>query len=382
MLTTTRHAGLALAAIFTLCLALTADAKEQPACAATSDSVRRTVEAGIEKGYCSGAVVLAGKPDRILIHQAFGHSQLLPEKIPMRKDAVFDLASITKPVATATACAVCVDDGSVNLDRPARHYLPDLADKGAEPVTVRQLGMHTSGFDNTKFSPPYRGDAMLRAMLAASPRDVPGSRYQYSCLNFILLGLLVEDVSRQPFASFCEDRIFGPLGMQDTVFGPVPASEEVVAMGGTVGQISDAQARLTGRPVGNAGLFSTVADLARFCQMMLGEGKLGDARIISTSIVQEITRDSSAEQVGRGFGWDLRPEGRPRGLSDATYYHTGWTGQSMWIDPKLKLYVIVLTNRNHPKERPALYEEAKRFRIRIAESVLEHVGSAPRTDLE
>jgi serine-type D-Ala-D-Ala carboxypeptidase len=218
--------------------------------------------------------------------------------------------------------------------------------------------------------------------LAASPRDVPGPGYQYSCLNFILLGLLVEDVTQQPLAAFCEDRIFGPLEMGDTRFGPVPASEEVVAMGGTVGQISDAQARLAGKPVGNAGLFSTAPDLARFCQMMLGEGKLGDSRVLSKSIVQKITRDSSAAQVGRGFGWDLRPEGRPRGLSGTTYYHTGWTGQSMWIDPGLELYVIVLTNRNHPEEKPTLYDDAKRFRIRVAESVLDQVGSGRRTDPE
>ena len=170
--------------------------------------------------------------------------------------------------------------------------------------------------------------------------------------------------------------------MENTFFGPVPASEEIVAMGGAVGQISDTQARLAGKPIGNAGLFSTATDLARFCQMMLGEGKRGSVRILSKSIVQEITHDSSVEQVGRGFGWDVSAKGRPRGLSDATYHHTGWTGQSMWIDPKLKVYVIVLTNRNHPKERPSLYEKAKRFRIRVAEAVLDHVGPGCRTDPE
>jgi CubicO group peptidase (beta-lactamase class C family) len=377
-----RHTNWALAAALIFCLGLNAAAKEESTLAPTSESVRKTVETGIEKGYFAGAVVLAGRQDQILLHEAFGNSQVLPKKIPMQKDAVFDLASVTKVVATTTACAVCIDEGLVDLDRPARQYLPGLNGEGAERVKVRQLGMHTSGFDNKKFAPDVRGDAMLRAMQAASPHDPPGSRYQYSCPNFILLSLLVEDVTKQPFSAFCKDRIFGPLGMKDTRFGPVPAREQVVAMKGPVGQISDAQARLAGKPVGNAGLFSTAADLARFCQMMLGEGELGHARVLSRSVVEEITHEPSTSHVGRGFGWDLRPEGRPRGLSNATYYHTGWTGQSMWIDPEQKLYVIVLTNRNHPKERPSLYDDAKRFRIRIAESALDQVGSGRRTDPE
>lgn len=345
-------------------------------------AVRRTVEKGIQEGYYAGAVVLAGRSDRILMHEAFGHAQLQPAQIPMRKDSIFDLASVTKVVATATACAVCVDEGLVDLDKPARQYLSDLSGKGVELVTVRQLGSHTSGFDNTKFTPRYQGDAMLSAMLAASPHDPPGSRFQYSCLNFILLSMLVEEAAKQPFSTFCENRIFSPLGMKDTRFGPVPPGRRVVAMKEKTGQISDMQARLAGKPVGNAGLFSTAADLARFCRMMLGEGKLGDTRILSQSIVQKITHDASASKVGRGFGWDLRPEGRPRGLSDATYYHTGWTGQSLWIDPKSDLYVIVLTNRNHPKEKPSLYDKAKQFRIHIAEVVLNELGSGLSTDPE
>ena len=374
------HTSLTMSVVVALCLGIVAYAEGQSTRCTASDSVRSTVEAGIEKGYFAGAVVLAGRQDQVLIHEAFGHAQVLPEKAPMEKDAVFDLASVTKVVATATACAVCVDEGLVDLDRPVRQYLSGLVGKGTEQVTVRQLGMHTSGFGNKKFAPEYRGDAMLRAMLAVSPHDEPGSRYQYSCLNFILLSLLVEDVTGQPFSAFCENRTFGPLGMKDTRFGPVPVSERVVAMKEDIGQISDMQARVAGKPVGNAGLFSTAADLARFCQMMLGEGELGDARIMSRSVVQEITHEPSTSHVGRGFGWDLRPEGRPRGLSDATYYHTGWTGQSMWIDPEQERYVIVLTNRNHPKERPSLYNDAKRFRIRIAESVLDHVVAERLTD--
>lgn len=339
--------------------------------AAGLEQLAGVVEAGIEEGYCKGAVVLAGKPDEVLLHEAFGHARVEPEQVLMRKDSVFDLASVTKVAATATACAVCVDKGLVNLDRPLHEYLPETSGQGVERVTVRQLGAHTSGFDNRKFSPKYRGDEMIQAMLAASPCREPGSRYEYSCLNFILLGLMVERVSGKSLAEFCRHCIFQPLGMNDTRFGPVPDSPRLV--GNSVkepGQISDGQARLAGRPVGNAGLFSTAADLARFCRMMLDGGRSGEVRVLSDAVITGTTRRSPAAVSARGFGWDLEPEGRPEGLSNATYYHTGWTGQSMWIDPGTKRYVIVLSNRDHPMSVGALYAGAKRFRARVAEAAL------------
>ncbi len=344
----------------------------------TAEQVGRVVEAGIKNGYYSGAVVMAGRPGRVLLHEAFGHARVVPKRIPMCKDSVFDLASVTKVVAATTACAVCVDDGLIDLDQPIRRYLPQLSGKEIERVTLRQVGAHTSGLGNNKFCTQHKGEAMLRAMLAASPRHEPGSRFGYSCLNFILLSLMVEEVTKEPFGRFCQDRIFRPMGMSHTRFGPVADSELIV--GNSVkrpGQISDGQARAAGRPVGNAGLFSNATDLARFCQMMLGEGRLGDVRILSKAVIDDITRRSPAATSGRGFGWDLEPGGRPKGLSDATYYHTGWTGQSIWIDPRSKLYVIVLTNRDHeltntanPKNVASLYNAAKRFRVRVAEAVL------------
>ncbi len=366
-----KYVGMGLCMTLGLCPGFAAEGQETQARSSAAEQVRRTVETGIEKGYYSGAVVLAGREDRILLHKAFGHARVSPKKVRMRADSIFDLASVTKAVATATACAVCKDEGLVDLERPVGEYLANLTGKGTAGITLWRLGSHTSGLDNRKFSSSHRGEAMLGAMLGASPVREPGTRYEYSCLNLILLGLLVEEVSGQPLDTFCEERIFGPLGMGDTVFGPVPASERVVATSGPLGEINDTQARLAGRAVGNAGLFSTATDLSRFCRMMLGEGRLGDVRVLSTAVVQEITHQHSTINVERGFGWDLRPEGRPRGLSGATYYHTGWTGQSIWIDPENKLYVIVLTNRNHPKERASLYDAAKRFRIRIADMVLE-----------
>ncbi len=348
-----------------------ADATAANATTATSESLAQIVTAGIEDGYCKGAVVLVGTPEEVLLHEAFGHARVEPEQVAMRKDSCFDLASVTKVAATATACAVCVDKGLIDLDRPLREYLPDISGKGIEQVTLRQMGAHTSGLDNRKFTPQYRGDAMIRAMLAAAPCREPGSRYEYSCLNFILLGLVVEKVSGKPLDAFCQEHVFRPLGMNDTRFGPVPDSLRLV--GNSVqqpGQISDEQARLAGRPVGNAGLFSTAPDLARFCRMMLHNGQAGDRRILSDTVIADMTRRSPAAVSARGFGWDLEAAGRPKALSDATYYHTGWTGQSMWIDPGSKRYVIVLTNRDHPRPIGSLYQGAKQFRACVADSAL------------
>ncbi len=351
-----------------------ADAAGNAAANATTaapESLARVVEAGIAEGYCKGAVVLAGTPEEVLLHEAFGHARVEPEQVAMHGDSVFDLASVTKVVAATTACAACVDKGLVDLDRPLRQYLPEMSGKGIEQVTLRQVGAHTSGLDNQKYSPRYRGDAMIRAMLAAAPCREPGSRYEYSCLNFILLGMVVEKVSGQSLSAFCEEHVFRPLGMTDTRFGPVPNSLRLV--GNSVpepGQISDEQARVAGRAVGNAGLFSTAPDLARFCRMMLHNGQAGGRRVLSEAVIADMTRRSPAAQSARGFGWDLEPAGRPKALSDATYYHTGWTGQSMWIDPGSKRYAIVLTNRDHPRPIGSLYQRAKQFRARVADAAL------------
>ena len=338
---------------------------------AATGALAQVVAAGIAEGYCQGAVVLVGTRDAVLLHEAFGHARVEPKLIAMRKDSLFDLASVTKVAAATTACAVCVDQGLLDLDRPLREYLPEMSGKGIEQVTLRQLGAHTSGLNNRKFTPQYQGEAMIRAMLAASPCREPGSRYEYSCLNFILLGLVVERVSGKPLDLFCREHIFRPLGMTDTCFGPVPNSPRLV--GNSVkepGQISDAQARLAARPVGNAGLFSTAADLARFCRMMLHNGQGGDRRILSREVIADMTRRSPAAASARGFGWDLEPAGRPKALSDATYYHTGWTGQSMWIDPESDRCAIVLTNRDHPRPIGSLYQKAKHFRASVADAAL------------
>lgn len=348
-----------------------------PSTDAISQAVRREIEAGL----FPGVVLLVGRPGRVLYHEAFGDARIVPEKLPMQKDGIFDLASVTKVVATATAFGVCVDDGLLRFGMPIGQGLPDLSGSGIDPITVDQLATHTSGLDNAKYHGRARGEAMLEQMLHASPQWTPGSRYFYSCLNMILLGRMVERASGQRLDAFCQSRIFGPLGMRDTAFGPLRPGPRVVPSGAAeIGQIEDEQARFAGRPVGNAGLFSTAGDLARFCEMMLGGGRLGDVRILSPDSYRRMTRNQLGPPLPpRGFGWEMDRQSlhRPRRLSEKAYGHSGHTGQSIWIDPDNQVYVIVLTNRNHPQmvggQRKTQQYQA---RARIGDAALEFLESA------
>lgn len=347
--------------------------------AAGDDAIRSAVQRELDADLFPGAVVLVGKPGKVLYHGAFGYARIVPDQVKMAKDCIFDLASVTKPVATATAFGICVDEKRLRFDMPIREALAELSGSGIDAIRVTQLATHTSGFDNTKYHGRAQGDAMLELMLGVTPKWTPGSRYCYACQNLILVGRMVEKASGQRLDEFCRSRIFQPLGMRDTSFGPLPPSLRVAPSGASeIGQIEDEQARLAGRPVGNAGLFSTAADLARFCEMMLGEGRLGDVRILSPESHRLMTRNLLAPPLpARGFGWELDVNAlhRPTRLSKRAYGHSGHTGQSIWIDPEQQVYVIVLTNRNHPHfVGGPKKDEQYRARARIGDAALAALG--------
>lgn len=340
-----------------------------------ADAVHREIEAGL----FPGAVVMLGRPGSVLCHEAFGWARTSPNRVAMRRDTVFDIASVSKVVATATAAAICADEGLLELDAPVAAYLPSFRALGAEAVSVRQLGTHTAGLDNRKFQ-HLAGEEMLEAIQAVPLAWEPDSVMEYSCLGFILLGLVVEAVAGRPLGEYCRERIFAPLGMVDTQFGPprdlsrLAASERA-----TLGEISDGQARVAGRAVGNAGVFSTAPDLARFAEMMLGRGEREGVRVLSEGMHRRVTDRLTAPHLpARGFGWDLRPaeESPARGslLSARAYGHTGWTGQSLWIDPKRELYVVVLTNRTHPICQDN-HEAAAMSRARITDALVEAIAT-------
>lgn len=327
----------------------------------------------ITKGEIPGAVVLVMRHGRIVVHKAFGHSQLVPERKPMDKDMIFDLASVTKPVATATSVMILVEEGKLRLHDKVKTFVPEFTpfidDKGApaEDACVWHLLTHTSGLppyanaDSVarRFGRPCPTDSLVAYIAKLKKLNPPGKELHYSCLGFITLAHIVHQVSGQSLDQFAHEHIFRPLGMKGTAFCPgkellprvVPT--EVVDGAPLHGVVHDPLARLQGGVSGNAGLFSSAEDLAIFAQMMLNQGHYAGVPILSPLTVRLMTSVySEAPQAGRGLGWDISSAYASNGgdLFAGGYGQTGYTGTSIWIDPATDAAVILLTNRVHPKD--------------------------------
>jgi len=315
-------------------------------------------------GLWIGGVLLVGTRDSVILRQSWGWTSTA-KNMPMRADAIFDLASVTKAVGTTTALALCIDRGWLDPDVVFTNYLPGYKGTLRGPVTVRDLARHLSGFNNSK---PYAVDGRVTELiLEFSPVRPAGEPYEYSCGNFILLGLLVEQLAGKSLAEFCQDNVWAPLAMQDTRWTPLPTPDprRVVKppFTPTLGVVSDEPARAAGRPIGNAGLFSTADDLAAYCRMLLGGGVCNGTRILSESSVQMFgTRPDTRSPAA--FGWRVSAGLNPSALSAATLSHTGFTGQSVWIDPAQGRFVILLTNRIGD------HAAAGQARIELADRVL------------
>lgn len=347
------------AGFLTLACACTVSAGEP------SDAASSFNESCMSQGLWTGAVVIAGTPDRVLCRKAWGWMD--PAKTsPMHEDAVFDLASLTKAVATAAALAVCIDRGLIDPEAPFSSYLPRYRGVLTGPVTVRDLARHLSGFDNQK---PYDVEGQVtERILDFGPVRPAGESWVYSCANFILLGMIVEQVSRKSLAEVCHEHLFAPLGMRRTCWAPLPDPDprHVVgqaATGTPLGVASDPPARHAQRPIGNAGLFSTADDLSVFCRMMLAGGTFDGRRILSDRSMQ-LLRTRPDGRSPFAFGWVQDPGRNPPSLSPTTLSHTGWAGHSLWIDLEGQRYVLVLTNRSGD------HAQATAARIRLAEALL------------
>ncbi|MBI4643044.1 MAG: DUF1343 domain-containing protein [Deltaproteobacteria bacterium] len=311
-----------------------------------------------------GVVVLVGHQDRIVYRRAFGHRSLEPQVQPMTVDTVFDIASLTKVVATTTAIMQLVDKGRLRLDEPVARYWPEFAAHGKSHITIRQLLTHTSGLRaevNSRVRwQGYQG--ALAAIAADKPVNPPGTAFRYSDANFIVLGDLVRRVSGKSLDVYCAQEIFRPLGMKDTSFRPPAAKQARFApcdyQNGVLrcGQVSDPTAYRMGGVAGHAGVFSTATDLALFAQMLTDGGVGRGQQILSAKAVAAMTKPHGLPGNGtrRGLGWDIRsPYSKIFNASfpKGSYGHTGYTGTSIWIEPKSKTFLIILTNRLHPNAK-------------------------------
>jgi uncharacterized protein YbbC (DUF1343 family)/CubicO group peptidase (beta-lactamase class C family) len=306
---------------------------------------------------------VVGHDGQVIYRKAYGSRSLEPRREPMTLDTIFDLASLTKVIVTTTAVMQLVEQGKVRLNDPVAKYLPEFAQNGKADITVRQLLTHYSGLEpDLDLKTAWEGkETAYRMAFAETPQDAPGSKFAYSDINFIVLGALVERVSGETLDEYAARHIFVPLKMMHTRFVP-----PLALRAGWIGKIAPTQydenehmlrgvvhdptARRMGGVAGQAGLFSTGDDLAKFAQALLN----GGGGILSALSVQKMTRPEQppSAPVLRGFGWDIdSPFSSNRGdlLPVGGFGHTGFTGTSMWIDPTTQTYIILLTNAVHPR---------------------------------
>jgi len=313
----------------------------------------------VASGEIPGVVVLVGRGDDVLFQGAYGSRRFLPKSSPMTVDTIFDIASLTKPVGTAIAVMALVEKGTIKLDAPLGQYLKEFRGKQFDEITIRRLMTHTAGLI------AYPPNGAVTAGFPSAVTEIakipleypPGSAFQYSDTGFILLGEVVRRVSGARLDRYLERILFRPLDLQDTSFHPKASLMSRVAptefVGGRVlnGEVHDPRARLLGGVAGHAGMFSTAADLARICRMLLNGGILGGHRVLDAATVRMMW-DAAPEGRGmRTLGWDLSsPYSRPMApfFPEGSVGHTGFTGTSIWIDPPTRSYMIILTNRVHP----------------------------------
>ena len=337
------------------------------------DEIDAAVLAEIEAGALPGAVVLVSHRGETIYRKAFGHRAVRPLAEPMTVDTIFDLASLTKVIATAPSVMALVEEGVIRLRDPVSRYVPGFEQYGKGSVTIEHLLTHVSGlrpdfpleqeFEGAEIAVQRATEELLEAL--------PGERFIYSDINFLLLGAIVEQVSGESLAEFSRRRIFAPLGMTDTSFRPAAVLRQRIAPTEACGRLSwpcggpgaemlrgtvhDPTARRMGGVSGHAGLFGTAEDLARFGAMVLGGGRINSEApaVLSPLTVARMTTPATSRFLDeqRGLGWDIDSRySSNRGdlFSSRSFGHTGFTGTSIWIDPETSTVVVFLSNRVHP----------------------------------
>jgi uncharacterized protein YbbC (DUF1343 family)/CubicO group peptidase (beta-lactamase class C family) len=342
------------------------------------------VQEAIRDGQMPGAVLLVGHDGQVVYRRAFGQRSLEPRREPMTVDTIFDLASLTKVVATTTAVMQLVEHGTVRLNDPVEKYIPEFAQNDKEDITVRQLLIHHSGLsEDLDLSQPWEGrDTAFRMAFAEKPVYPPGSKFLYSDINFITLGALVERVTDTTLDAYCAKNIFAPLFMAHTRFVPPAAWRAEIAPTQydehekmLRGVVHDPTSRRMGGVAGHAGLFSTADDLSKFAQALLSGGK-----VLSPLAIEKMStpQQPPSSQVLRGLGWDIdSPFSSNRGdlLPVGSFGHTGFTGTSLWIDPTTRTYIILLTNSVHPRGKGNVIALRSKIATAVAASLTLKVGA-------
>tara|TARA_B100000614_G_scaffold260974_1_gene289247 strand:+ start:2163 stop:3305 length:1143 start_codon:yes stop_codon:yes gene_type:complete len=326
------------------------------------------INKAIKESKIPGAVLWIEK-DNNLYHQKYGKKRLTPTPKSMEKDTIFDAASLTKVMATAPSIMILVEEGKISINDPVTKHLPKFKGVQKNKITIKQLLTHTSGLPPVlPLKPEWKGyEQAINLCYSAEIRTTPGRHFRYSDVNYIILGEIVKHTSGLSLKSFSHKKIFAPLSMKDTGFTPKKTKIQRIApttkeKGKLIhGVVHDPTARAMGGVAGHAGLFTTANDLAKFCRMIVNDGFGEDKRILKKQTIEAMTKSQTSmflHKVRRGLGWDIDSKySSPRGNGFPkleSFGHTGWTGGSVWIHPKSKSFVILLTNRNHPFERRSI----------------------------
>jgi uncharacterized protein YbbC (DUF1343 family)/CubicO group peptidase (beta-lactamase class C family) len=368
------------------------------------------IAASIEKKELPGAVVLVARHGKIVWRKAYGARAVEPQREAMTLDTIFDLASLTKVVATTTSIMILVEQGKVRLADPVVQFIPEMKGEGRDAITIEQLMTHTSGFaPDFDLRERWTGyDEAIKHLYREPLRTPPGTRFVYSDINYIALGEVVHRASGLMLDEFARQNIFQPLGMRDTGFNPSASLRNRIAptekrrgqmnylgdSGANAGaegeqwlrgQVHDPTSFRMSGVAGHAGLFSTANDLAIFCQMLLNGGVYNGARILSPLTIATMIRPRAVSETGaaRGLGWDLATtfsSNKGDLFPLGSFGHTGFTGTSIWIDPGTDSFVIFLSNRVHPDGKGDVGPLRGRVASIVASSITDTTAAKAREE--
>lgn len=328
-----------------------------------TNHIDKAMNSAVEDSVFPGAALLFGQNDKILYHKTFGKYTYDENSKNVEKTSIYDLASVTKVVATTSAAMLLYDDKKLDLDSQVIRYLPDFNNNGKGTITIRNLLLHNSGLPAFKkyYDEYSTEDEVINDIMNISLLHKPGEKYIYSDLGMITLQKVIEEITGIGLDQFLNKNLFKKLEMNHTSYNPsneiknqcIPTElDDFWRMRLLQGEVHDERAYLLNGVAGHAGLFSTAKDLSNFAIMLLNEGKFKDTQIVSSKTIDEWTTKQS-DQSDRGLGWDTKSvEGYSSAgtmFSNNSYGHTGYTGTSIWVDKDSKLFVILLTNRVHPK---------------------------------
>jgi CubicO group peptidase (beta-lactamase class C family) len=360
----------------------------------------KIIQDAVDRRDFPGADILVARRGKTVWRKVYGYSQWIPEFAPMEISMIFDLASITKPVATTTSLLILAEKGHLSLWDKVVDYIPEFVpyfDEDVEPgeeavpgedACIWHLLTHTAGLPDyiweleilEEYGNPIALESMVEYIAQLDKLYPPGEEFFYSCLGFITLSYIVKKVSGKSIAEFAQENIFIPLKMQHTFYTPpeefyprcVPT--EIIDGRPLIGIVHDPLARLLGGVSGNAGLFSTADDLAVFAQMLLNGGEFNGVRLLSPLAVERMSEIYHiVDFTGRGLGWDLNSSlstNQGNLFGPRTFGHTGYTGTSLIIDPETETSVIFLTNRVHPSDEGEIVSLRSRVANVVASSII------------